>query len=87
MLLAVFSFCNRGPATLTRVLYCINVYATYVYRHHYNMVSCVCSQLCTAVEEGLVNQKTALQFLGQRFRAKAEVPDWTPDEITKQLLK
>lgn len=52
------------------------------------MFRCVCSQLRAAMEEGLVNQKTALQFMGERFRVKAEIPDWVPDEIvTKQLLK
>ena len=40
------------------------------------------------MEEGLVNQTTALQFMGERFRVKAELPDWVPDEIiTKQLMK
>ena len=40
------------------------------------------------MEEGLVNQKAALQFMGERFRLKAELPDWVPDHIvTKQLLK
>lgn len=40
------------------------------------------------MEEGLLTQKAALQFIGQRFRLKAELPDWTPDEIvTKQLLR
>ena len=35
-----------------------------------------------------MNQKTALEFIGQRFRLKAEVPDWVNDDIiTKQLLK
>ena len=41
-----------------------------------------------AMEEGLLNQKTALEFIGQRFRLKAELPDWVPDDIiTKQLLR
>jgi DNA-directed RNA polymerase I subunit RPA2 len=49
---------------------------------------CVCSQLRAAMEDGLVNQKAALQFMGQRFRVKAELPEWTPDDIiTKQLLR
>ena len=40
------------------------------------------------MEEGLLNQKTALEFIGQRFRLKAELPDWVPDDIiTKQLLR
>ena len=51
-------------------------------------VRCVCAQLRAAMEEGLVSQKAALQFMGQRFRVKAELPDWVPDEIvTKQLLR
>ena len=50
-------------------------------------VRCVCAQLRAAMEEGLVSQKAALQFMGQRFRVKAELPDWVPDEIvTKPLL-
>lgn len=49
---------------------------------------CVCAQLRTAMDDGLVNQKSALQFIGQRFRLKAELPDWVPDDIiTKQLFK
>ena len=49
---------------------------------------CVCAQLRAAMEEGLVNQKAALQFMGQRFRLKAELPDWVSDEIImKELLR
>jgi DNA-directed RNA polymerase I subunit RPA2 len=49
---------------------------------------CVTAQLRTAMEDGLLNQKTALEFIGHRFRLKAELPDWVPDDIiTKQLLR
>ena len=64
------------------------LYACYVHTCTCIFVRCVCAQLRAAMEEGLVSQKAALQFMGQRFRVKAELPDWVPDEIvTKQLLR
>ena len=44
--------------------------------------------LYAALDEGVVSQATALKYLGERLRAKAELPDWLSDEdIARHLLK
>ena len=48
----------------------------------------MCSQLRSAVAEGLVSQKAALKFIGQRFRHKTDHLDQVSDEVvTKDLLR
>lgn len=52
------------------------------------LCSAVCAQLRTAVDEGLTTQKAALQFIGRRFRLKAELPDWVSEEVvTKEVIR
>jgi len=38
--------------------------------------------------DGLITQKAALKYIGERFRLKADLPQWTSDEnIARYLLK
>ena len=44
--------------------------------------------LRTALSDGLTTQSSVLMFIGERFRPKADLPEWTSDEdITRHLLK
>ncbi len=46
------------------------------------------SVLRSALEEGLVSQAAVLQFMGERFRVKMDLPAWTSDEdVARHLLK
>lgn len=49
---------------------------------------CVSGMLYSALDEGVVSQATALKYIGERLRSKAELPDWLSDEdVTRHLLK
>ena len=49
---------------------------------------CVSSMLRTALSDGLTTQSAVLKFIGERFRPKADLPEWTSDEdVTRHLLK
>ena len=44
--------------------------------------------LRTALSDGLTTQLSVLKFIGERFRPRADLPEWTSDEdVTKHLLK
>ena len=44
--------------------------------------------LRTALSDGLTTQSSVLKFIGERFRPRADLPEWTSDEdITRHLLK
>ena len=44
--------------------------------------------LYAALDEGVVSQATALKYIGERLRTKAELPDWLSDEdVARHLLK
>ncbi|EDO33368.1 predicted protein [Nematostella vectensis] len=47
---------------------------------------CVAMMLRTAQEEGAVNQKSVLEYIGLRFRVKMRLPDWFSDEAVAQYL-
>lgn len=49
---------------------------------------CVLAMLRFTQSEGVLTRGDALQFIGQRFRIKMELPQWTSNEaVTMQLLK
>eukprot|EP00731_Ephydatia_muelleri_P007732 Em0004g70a len=49
---------------------------------------CVSGMLYAALDEGVVSQATALKYIGERLRTKAELPDWLSDEdVARHLLK
>ena len=44
--------------------------------------------LRTVLSDGLTTQSAVLKFIGERFRPKADLPEWTSDEnVTRHLLK
>jgi len=50
--------------------------------------SCVATMLRSTLMDGLTTQKAALKYIGERFRLKADLPQWTSDEnIARYLLK
>ena len=50
--------------------------------------SCVAAMLRSTLADGLITQRAALKYIGERFRLKAELPEWTSDEdIARYLLK
>ena len=53
-----------------------------------NPSRCVMAMLRSTQSDGVLTRRDALQFIGQRFRIKMELPAWTSDEaVTIQLLK
>ena len=37
---------------------------------------------------GLMTQRSVLKYIGERFRLKTELPEWTSEEdVTRHLLK
>ena len=50
--------------------------------------SCVSSMLRTALSDGLTTHSSVLKFIGERFRPKADLPEWTSNEdVTRHLLE
>ena len=50
--------------------------------------SCVAAMLRSTLADGLITQRAALKYIGERFRLKAELPEWTSDEdVARYLLK
>ena len=50
--------------------------------------SCVAAMLRSTLADGLITQRAALKYIGERFRLKAELPEWISDEdIARYLLK
>ena len=50
--------------------------------------SCVATMLRSTLADGLITQRAALKYIGERFRLKAELPEWTSDEdVARYLLK
>lgn len=50
--------------------------------------SCVASMLRLSLAESLNTQQAALQYIGERLRVRAELPDWTSDvHVARYLLK
>lgn len=44
--------------------------------------------LRSALDDGLTSQTSVLKFIGERFRAKVELPPWTSDEdVARNLLR
>nr|XP_056708651.1 DNA-directed RNA polymerase I subunit RPA2 [Euleptes europaea] len=48
--------------------------------------NCVCQMLRLVVEEGCITQRQVLNFLGQRFRVKLELPEWYTSEQVGEFL-
>ncbi|XP_060104185.1 DNA-directed RNA polymerase I subunit RPA2 [Heteronotia binoei] len=48
--------------------------------------NCVCQVLRLVVEEGCITQRQVLNFLGQRFRVKLDLPEWYSSEQVGEFL-
>lgn len=50
--------------------------------------NCVCQMLRLVAEEGCITQRQVLNFLGQRFRVKLDLPEWyTSEQVGEFLFK